>query len=654
MKLFYIYFVYIPIFSLFSLIWSYSSDDLNKETLLSDHIYRLSESEYTKKWKTENGKEGTCIADGQLYDNWKSIIEKAFRKLIDNSGKHQIPICYVVLEENSFNAAAFPNGKFLINVGTLKILDARIKSEKLKDIDKARESYIAAILSHELAHYYNRHTIKFMKRLLDSGNKKNIELQKIQFSQEDELDADSSGMLYMERAGYDNWYFKDMLKIINQNYQNSLEKARNDKKEHVSIYFSTHPSPHLRLSNAGAENAEFHRTAFLLEKLFADIQLGRNLDSIKSSLDKLLIDPKYRDNPEILRAYAVCLHKIWLESVSLEDQSLRGVLDMPSFRDSMLFKKAVSGKGRKEIPGDKAKYWKARRAYLKLLKNIIDLEFCSNYALLLAYSDKPHDWKEAVIFAEKSNEILNTTISMNNLGVVYYITEMKKVEEVIPFFEGIVKRVEPALKAKVFSKQIEPEKVKAWEQIFKNRQAYDSNYVFEDFTPILNLALLYHYSGKTDLAKEIAKTYLKDYDSESDWSKFLSKTTNVKLPEISTGVNQLSVSGLKIGNSLVDAVRLLGKPDDKIVGYEGDIWVYQDKKTKIIFQEGKVREIRLEDSSSPPVNQELRVGAEKSLAEKVLGKNSQKKGQNKFIYFQKGKASISYSNNIVNKIILFE
>ncbi|QCO31683.1 hypothetical protein E4414_00005 [Leptospira interrogans] len=70
---------------------------------------------------------------------------------------------------------------------------------------------------------------------------------------------------------------------------------------------------------------------------------GKNLDLAKSNLEKAL--SKF---PVILirKSYAICLHKIWMSTASNEDLKIKPVIDMPSFRDSMLFPGVLRQKGR--------------------------------------------------------------------------------------------------------------------------------------------------------------------------------------------------------------------------------------------------------------------------------------------------------------------
>jgi hypothetical protein len=104
-------------------------------------------------------------AKGTLEDHngWKKVIDTCFAKLIAASGKESFNLQYAIIKDNTFNAGAFPGGQFIIHVGTLDFLDKKIGAilkDKKESVDAMRESLLSAILSHELAHYYNKHAFQ--------------------------------------------------------------------------------------------------------------------------------------------------------------------------------------------------------------------------------------------------------------------------------------------------------------------------------------------------------------------------------------------------------------------------------------------------------------------------------------------------------------
>lgn len=153
----------------------------------------------------------------------------------------------------------------------------------------------------------------------------------------------------------------------------------------TSLYFTSHPSPNDRLSRFNSDKQELYSLLATLEKTFDDIQFGKNLDLAKSNLEKAL--SKFPGNTHLEKSYAICLHKIWMSTASNEDLKIKPVIDMPSFRDSMLFPGGLRKRVVMRItPGNQAAYTKAKEAYQKVIIKTEDPYFISNYAVLLSYS----------------------------------------------------------------------------------------------------------------------------------------------------------------------------------------------------------------------------------------------------------------------------
>lgn len=165
-------------------------------------------------------------------------------------------------------------------------------------------------------------------------------LQNIRFGQDLELDADLSGFFLLKKAGYDPEWMVTMLGILKDLYADSRKNDRNS----VS-YFESHPSPNERLARIPNDRQEWYRFLSKMEQVFADIQLGTNLSNPVLELNNAL--KKYPGNAEFMKAKAVALHKVWLNTASLEDLVLRSMLDKPAFRDDMI---EDSSAGRKKYP----------------------------------------------------------------------------------------------------------------------------------------------------------------------------------------------------------------------------------------------------------------------------------------------------------------
>lgn len=636
------------------------------DTELHSQILRTGESSYQFYIKNHGGN----LKD---YKSWKKILDKTFQKLIRNSGKKNFPLRYAIIKDNSFNAFAFPGGQFIIHVGALKVLDKQIdfilsgkkcktciqsKFQKKRKLtrEEYRERYIAAIFAHELSHYYNQHSFKTIKKMFNYKSKKgNISksIKQIQYEQEDELDADRSAIVLLQKANYNVEWFVEVLKLLNKKHQNRLEKNKNSTK--VIPFFDTHPSPHKRLASIKNDEQDIHKWAAEMEIVFSNIQFGRNLEEARIVLSKSLM--KYRKNADLLKAYAICWHKIWEKSASLSDLQVRSIINIPAFRDNMVFKGAARGKDR--IPGNTKYYYKAKRAYKKALKDSSDLAFISNYSVLLSYSIKRDDEDEAIQLADKiyqlakKQDIIDIQLE-NNLGVVYYIVGRQYLQKGKKHFQTIAQTLNENLTAIYAEKQDREiqEYAKSLKKSLQRKQNLDPDYVDENFTPILNLALIECYFENSKNAKKLTSHYFQYYDSSSKWAEFLSKKSGIKIPKRKKRENRLHVKGIKPGNNLKILLKKWGQADAIETIGNMEIWKYKKFQSDVLLTNGKIKEIILESEKSPKVNQKLKIGFSKSSAEKILGKSFQRKGMY-YNYYQNGNASVVYQKNKVKQIILY-
>jgi hypothetical protein len=558
---------------------------------LVTQIEEASEQAYNQYIDSHNGKL-------QDYHKWKPILERVFRKLMQASGREPFKLKYAILQDNEFNAAAFPNGQFIIHTATLDRIDAESHHKagtNDKSFESFRENYASGIIGHELAHYYNNHTLQKVKKVISSGEAKQesyqIELiDEINFSKELELDADKSGLILLQLAGYKTSSMTEMLDLLNKVHQEILKV----RKKQIP-YFTSHPSPHDRLKVFEGSKKELHEWAANMEKVFADIQLGKDLDKAKMFLEKSLKKEEFEENLELTKALAVCLHKIWLETVPLKNQYLRSILDMPSFRDDMVFQKEESTKGDEEIPGDITKYFDAKDKYEEVIFQTGDLQFISNYATLLSYyvNDKKEETQlqrqNAIILAELSSAT-KTIQAYNNLALVYY--NVNKKQEALTIIRQFSSQINKAENAKRFLAILSPAVKQQFIAEAKQDKLglyFNSNYVRDDYTPILNLAILEYIDGNKTNAKEYARVYFSLYDSESKWAKYLSNLTGEKIDEEKSNEVNLD-SKLQIGMKKKNLENLMGK-DYKVHGGYRIYNLKNDKKVYVRLNNGVIEKI---------------------------------------------------------------
>lgn len=618
---------------------------------LYSQLVRQSNVQFTNLIKSK-----TVLTD---HKGWKKPIDKAFGKLSKNSGNPPFPLVYKIVKETSFNAFAMAGGQFCIHSGALDSLDEIIKQKEAdaaQKLDFHRERYIAGVLSHELAHFYNRHVFNSVKKfyaLKDEPSGKAF-LENSKFSQEQELDADQTGLFLLDKAGYGGDFMLITLQTLNeveQSYKEALASSKADKTRPELIgshYFSSHPSPNERLSRLKTDKQELYSFLAKMEKTFDDIQLGRNLDEARSNLEDGI--KKFPENTYLSKALAVCMHKIWMATASNEELKLKPVLDMPSFRDTMVFppdksKRAVM----RIVPGNEAAYNRALKAYRDVIVKTDDPYFLSNYAVLLSYSADEKDLDVAVNVANQAFQAEGTVALANNLGVVLFWTDKR--EEAKELFNRLALSIDQKIRTLANQSGNNPQiaqYLKTIGQSTVQKQQVDPDYIYENFTPILNIALVESYSAVDPKSKGLASYYLTNYDSTSGWAKVLAKIHTIELtaPTPANEVNAFKVGGVGPGDKLEDLLKNWGKPTriktDKKSGLE--YFEYDNKETAFILDMGTVVQVNVVGDNSPGLGQGITVGSSKPAAEKLLGSKFRKQGEY-HDYYEKGKAFVKYNKH---------
>jgi predicted Zn-dependent protease len=621
------------------------SEEISFDSELFSQIQRTSEVSYKNYIKSFGG-------DAKDHNGWREVILTTFRRLSEKSGHESFPIVFSIIRNNDFNAFAYPTGQFIIHTGALDYIDKEIGSLPEKEKFIFRANYISAILSHELAHFYNRHTFNSIKKSIEDSGDVRESLVSIKFQQDDELDADTTAFLLLKKSGYDTNYFIKVLKILNKMRQDNLEANKNSPTK-VSPYFSTHPSPHERLSQIESDEQELHKFASTMEKVYADIQLGKNLQKSIDTIKKALIT--YEDNPELLKALAISYHKLWEQSVSLKDLQVKSIIDIPAFRDKMLFLGGESKKSAvKKIPGDKNLYYKAMETYKKVYNKSPENFFLSNYSVLLSYSDNEKDEKEALKIADS---VYNSDPSIqyaNNLGVVYFITRNQT--KSLDWFRVLAKSINNDLSNSQNASKEMIEKFRKIQANVKLKTQLDPDYVEADFSPILNLALIeFEYGDKTE-AKKVALNYLENYEFQSKWAQFLSEKTDTKIMPELLSESLIEINGIKSGDTLKNLLSKWKAPDRKETLDNEEIWYYEMYDAKLILSNGIITEIELSGKNSPSIvraNSKLSIGMTKALAEETLG--TEPKKVNVFhIYNKFGNIAVNYRQNKVKNIFIYK
>ena len=172
-------------------------------------------------------------------EDLQNYIDSVGQKLARVSHRPYLEYHFVALEHKSINALALPGGYVFITRGMLKELTT--------------EAQLAAILAHEIAHIVARHASAAMSReigisiLLSAVASEKTpqgvlaaadltrQILGLQYSKEDEREADLGGLDYMVRAGYNPYGMVETMQML-----------QNQQKVRPIEFFSTHPAPQNR------------------------------------------------------------------------------------------------------------------------------------------------------------------------------------------------------------------------------------------------------------------------------------------------------------------------------------------------------------------------------------------------------------------------
>ena len=173
-------------------------------------------------------------------------IKKVGQKVADRAGRGDVTFHFEVMESKDVNAFAGPGGYVYVTTGLLKLVSS--------------EDELACVLGHEIGHVAARHAIKQLQSrvlysipasiIFSESRYGEIEqavsiafnLTQLSYSRKDELQADTLGMSYAQKAGYDPAGMVSFLRKLGEIEQ---------KEPHLIIVpLSTHPVTSIRIENA--------------------------------------------------------------------------------------------------------------------------------------------------------------------------------------------------------------------------------------------------------------------------------------------------------------------------------------------------------------------------------------------------------------------
>lgn len=230
---------------------------------LRDHIYAGIPAKY-KTARRERGlfhfsdqnayRISQLVSSGRVYSDWPSLenyLNQILLKVMPDEIKNDSVVHAYVAKNPSFNAYMTPTGMTFIHIGLLTYVED--------------EATIAAILAHELAHYYKKHSlmgyVKNKSKDFSVGRKsKRIS----EFSIANEVQCDSLALLWLKQAGYNLEGSLKGFTIMKQLEQKRIDLS-NTKFELKAV---SHPLPDERKANFESfiANNESQGADFLISK----------------------------------------------------------------------------------------------------------------------------------------------------------------------------------------------------------------------------------------------------------------------------------------------------------------------------------------------------------------------------------------------------
>lgn len=228
--------------------------------------------------------EATKISDSEELENGKKLanqMKREFRELQNSSSEYlqaignkvanyrkrkNIPIQFHLIDSEELNAFATAGGHVWVTTEILKFVRS--------------DDELAGVLGHEIVHIDLEHCKKLIQvyvyTLKMTGDEDFSELANIvslilnqPFSQEQELEADSTGAEFAYQAGYDAQRFMEFFDRLERKYPTDTQRKSIDKI--VDKFFFTHPMNKERIAKLKTKMEE-------LKSKYQSFQFWRKLE----------------------------------------------------------------------------------------------------------------------------------------------------------------------------------------------------------------------------------------------------------------------------------------------------------------------------------------------------------------------------------------
>ena len=179
---------------------------------------------------------------------WNAYVTRIGNRIVEQCDRRDIDYHFAVIESDQVNAFAAPGGYIYLYTGLLKTME--------------NEAELASVIDHEISHVVARHSIKRLQVAMgvamlqelvlgESSEALNIavnlglNLSFAEYSRENEREADSYGVLYMTKAGYNPEAALSMFQKLA-----TMSDGSPDFFERLSM---SHPETQERIANTNAQ-----------------------------------------------------------------------------------------------------------------------------------------------------------------------------------------------------------------------------------------------------------------------------------------------------------------------------------------------------------------------------------------------------------------
>ena len=173
-------------------------------------------------------------------------VQRIGGKMAEQARRVDIPYQFRLLATDEVNAFAAPGGFVYLTKGVVEFLGSD-------------DDALACITAHEIGHIDERHSVENLERRLGAqvliqilvGGKKGADIANtaaglvmLQYSRDEELEADRVGVTYAGRGGYDSW---GIVRFFEK-----LQAKEGKGPSQLETYFRTHPRTQDRIERISA------------------------------------------------------------------------------------------------------------------------------------------------------------------------------------------------------------------------------------------------------------------------------------------------------------------------------------------------------------------------------------------------------------------